>query len=300
VTVTVSATSQTKAVLISLRPRQWSKNLLVLAGLVFGRRLFDPSSVARAALAFAVFCALSGAVYLLNDLADRDQDCAHPLKKYRPVASGTLSGTTALVVATVLGAGGLAGAAVLGRLFFLLAASYLGIFVLYSSYVKQMVIVDVLVIALGFVLRAAAGAAAVDVEISHWLLVCTFLLALFIALAKRRHELVVLADGASSHRTTLADYEANLLDQMIAITAGAAIIAYVFYSISAETELRFGTRWLGLTIPFPVYGIFRYLYLVHRRDGGGNPADMLLFDRPLLTCVILWGLSAIFIIYHLL
>ena len=292
--------SKGAAVLLSLRPRQWSKNLLVFAGLVFGRRLLDLQSVGRAGLAFVVFCALSGVVYLLNDVVDRDNDRRHPLKRDRPIASNALSATAALWIAGLLGIAGLGVAALLDWRFFLLAAAYVGTFALYSAYLKHFVIIDVLVIALGFVLRAAAGAVAIDVEISHWLLVCTFLLALFMALAKRRHELVVLADIASFHRPSLEHYETTLLDQMIAITAASAVIAYVFYSIDSETELRFATHWLGLTIPFPVYGIFRYLYLVHRREGGGNPADLLLFDRPLLACVALWAVLAIAIIYHLL
>jgi len=291
--------SPAQAVLESLRPRQWTKNVLVLAGIVFGRRLLDPHAVARAGLALAVFCILSGVVYLINDVADRDQDREHPLKMHRPVASGALSVTAAIGIAGVLGAAGLAGAALLGWQFLTLAVTYVVMFVLYSTYLKHFAIVDVLVIALGFVLRAAAGAVAVQVEISHWLLVCTLLLALFMALGKRRHELVLLADVASLHRRSLGEYEPGLLDQMIAITAASALIAYIFYTTSPETELRFGTQLLGLTIPFPVYGIFRYLYLIHRRDGGGSPADTLLLDRPLLACVVLWGLFAVSIIYRL-
>lgn len=295
----VESKLRARAVLESLRPRQWTKNVLLLAGIVFGRRLFDLHALAEAGLAFVVFCVLSGVVYLLNDVADRDQDRGHPLKMHRPVASGALSVTAAVGIAGVLGVGGLAGAALLGWRFFALSATYVVMFALYSAYLKHFAIVDVLVIALGFVLRAAAGAVAVNVEISHWLLVCTFLLALFMALAKRRHELVLLADVASLHRRSLGEYEPGLLDQMIAITAAAALIAYVLYTTSSETELRFGTQLLGLTIPFPVYGIFRYLYLVHRRDGGGSPIDLLLLDRPLLACVTLWALLAVSIIYRL-
>jgi len=295
----VDRMSRARAVLESLRPRQWTKNVLLLAGIVFGRRLFDPQAVARAGLALVVFCVLSSVVYLLNDVLDRDQDRRHPLKMHRPVASGALSVTAAIGIAGVLGAGGLAGAALLGWRFLALSATYVVMFALYSAYLKHFAIVDVLVIALGFVLRAAAGAVAINVEISHWLLVCTFLLALFMALAKRRHELVLLADVAGLHRRSLSEYEPGLLDQMIAITAASALIAYVLYTTSPETELRFGTQLLALTIPFPVYGIFRYLYLVHRRDGGGSPIDLLLLDRPLLACVILWALLAVSIIYRL-
>ena len=176
--------------------------------------------------------------------------------------------------------------------------AYLVLQVLYSGPLKRILIVDVLTIAVGFVLRAAGGATAVRVEISHWLLVCTLLLALLIALAKRRHELVLLAADATSHRRILGDYSEYLLDQMIGIVASATLIAYVFYTVSPETQEKFGTAWLGLTIPFPLYGIFRYLYLVHRREGGGSPADLLLADRPLLVCVGLWALAVTAIIYR--
>jgi 4-hydroxybenzoate polyprenyltransferase len=282
----------------SLRPGQWTKNLLVFAGLLFGRRLFDAAAVADAAAAFAIFCALSGAVYLVNDIADRDIDRRHPLKAQRPLASGALPVSVAVIAAVVLVVGGLAGAFVISPQFGCVAAGYLALLVLYSLTLKHIVILDVLTIAIGFVLRAVAGAFAIDVEISQWLLVCTILLALFIALAKRRHELVLLADGATGHRPILGEYSAYLLDQMIAVVAASTLVAYIFYTISPETQEKFGTALLELTIPFPIYGIFRYLYLVHRREGGGSPAELLLTDRPLLTCVALWALSVAFIIYR--
>ena len=285
-------------VLISLRPRQWAKNLLVFAGLLFGLRLFDPVAVGRACAAFGVFCLLSGVVYLINDIADRRNDRQHPLKALRPIASGALPVPAARMSAVVLAVAALAGASALGPRFFVVAASYLTLLALYSGPLKHIVIIDVLTIAIGFVLRAVAGAVAVDVDISHWLLVCTILLALFISLAKRRHELVLLADGAASYRPILDEYTPYLLDQMIAVVTASTLIAYVFYTISPETEQKFKTHWLGLTVPFPLYGIFRYLYLVHQREGGGNPADLLLTDRPLLVCVTLWALSVVLIIYH--
>jgi 4-hydroxybenzoate polyprenyltransferase len=284
--------------LVSLRPSQWAKNLLVFAGLLFGLRLFDPIAVGRAAGAFVIFCLLSGVVYLINDVADRKTDRQHPLKARRPIASGALPVSSAVTAAVVLGGIGLAGAFSLGLGFFTVAAGYLALLALYSGPLKHIVIIDVLTIAIGFVLRAVAGAVAVDVEISHWLLVCTILLALFISLAKRRHEIVLLAGGATNHRRILGEYSPYLLDQMIAVVTASTLISYVFYTISPETELKFGTHWLGLTIPFPLYGIFRYLYLVHQREGGGSPADLLLTDRPLLVCVTLWALSVALIIYR--
>jgi 4-hydroxybenzoate polyprenyltransferase len=282
----------------SLRPAQWVKNLLIFAGLIFGRRLFDPVALVRAVSAFAVFCVLSGVVYLVNDIADRDTDRQHPLKARRPIASGALPVPVAAIAALVLGSVGLAAAFSLGRAFAAVAAAYLSLLMLYSGPLKHIVIIDVLTIAIGFVLRAVAGAVAVNVEISHWLLVCTILLALFIALAKRRHEIVLLAAGAANHRPILGEYSPYLLDQMIGVVTASTLIAYVFYTISPETQAKFGTDWLGLTIPFPLYGIFRYLYLVHQREGGGSPADLLLTDRPLLACVALWALAVALIIYR--
>jgi 4-hydroxybenzoate polyprenyltransferase len=294
----VSGRSLAFQLLLSARPAQWSKNLLVFAGLLFGRRLFDTASVLDAVSAFAVFCALSSVVYLVNDIADRDSDRRHPLKAQRPIASGALPVPIATTTALLLGAGALAAAYALGPGFALVAAAYLALQVLYSFPLKHIVIIDVLTIAIGFVLRAIGGAVAVHVEFSHWLLVCTILLALFIALAKRRHELVLLSDGAAGHRPILGEYSPYLLDQMIGVVTASTLISYVFYTISPETQAKFGTAWLGLTIPFPLYGIFRYLYLVHQREGGGSPADLLLTDRPLLACVALWALAVALIIYR--
>ena len=286
------------SLLLSLRPGQWTKNLLVFAGLLFGRQLTDPVAVARASAAFAVFCVLSGVVYLVNDVSDRDTDRQHPLKARRPIASGALPVPVAIASAIVLAVLALIGAFMLGWPFFIVATIYLALQTLYSGPLKHIVIIDVLTIAIGFVLRAVAGAVVVNVDISHWLLVCTILLALFISLVKRRHELVLLASGATSHRPILGEYSPYLLDQMIAVVTASTLISYIFYTISPETEEKFGTHWLGLTIPFPLYGIFRYLYLVHQREGGGSPADLLITDRPLLVCVTLWALSVALLIYQ--
>ncbi|MGE3176751.1 MAG: decaprenyl-phosphate phosphoribosyltransferase [Vicinamibacterales bacterium] len=281
----------------SLRPRQWSKNLLVFAGLVFAGRLLDPQAVVAASAAFVIFCALSGVVYLINDVLDRESDREHPLKQHRPIASGAVSIPLALGTAATLAALALTGSLWLGRPFVVVATAYLVLNALYSTVLKHLVILDVLTIAIGFVLRAAAGAIAIQVSLSRWLFVCTILLALFIALAKRRHELILLADGAREHRPILDEYSPYLLDQLIGITAGSSLIAYILYTISQENTERFGTPWLDLTIPFPIYGIFRYLYLVHRRDGGGSPADLLLSDYPLLACVLGWIVAVIVIVY---
>jgi len=284
--------------LISLRPGQWTKNLFVFAALVFAQRLSEADAVVKAVAAFVVFCALSSTVYLINDVLDREQDRRHPLKANRPVASGALHPTAALLGAAILGVTALVVAPVLGWPFFEVAAAYLIVLTAYSAFLKHVVILDVLTIAAGFALRAAAGAAAIAVSISHWLLVCTTLLALFIALSKRRHELTLLTATATDHRPILEDYTPYLLDQMISVVTASTLIAYAFYTISPETTAKFHTDLLSLTIPFPLYGIFRYLYLVHRRDQGGSPAELVVNDRPLLVCVGLWALSVILIIYQ--
>ena len=281
----------------SLRPGQWTKNLLVFAGLVFGGRLLNEDAVANAAIAFAVFCALSSAGYLFNDIRDREADRRHPLKRSRPIASGRLSIPAALMLAGILAAIALSVATAISPALALVATAYAVLLALYSVLLKNLVIIDVLTIAGGFVLRAIAGAVAVQVPFSAWLLVCTTLLALFLGLSKRRHELVLLGEAAEDHRRILHEYSPYLLDQMIAVVTASTLIAYTFYSISAETAARLGTPSLGLTIPFVLYGIFRYLYLVHQKHGGGSPAAMLLTDRPLLACVALWIATVVTLLY---
>jgi 4-hydroxybenzoate polyprenyltransferase len=284
--------------LVSVRPGEWTKNAFVFAGLIFSRQLTDPAAVAASLAAFAIFCALAGVVYLINDVADRERDRQHPIKRRRPIASGALAPGTALSTAAVLATGGLAGAWLMGTAFGIVATSYVTLLALYSGPLKHIVIIDVLTIAVGFVLRVAAGAVAVGVPMSNWLLVCTILLAMFLGLSKRRHELTLLADGATGHRRILQEYSPYLLDQMIGVVTASTLMAYVFYAISEETAAKFGTSLLGLTIPFPLYGIFRYLYLVHQKEGGGSPAELLLNDRPLLACVALWGIAVVVIIYQ--
>jgi 4-hydroxybenzoate polyprenyltransferase len=282
---------------LALRPGQWTKNFLVFAALIFAERLFDRQAVLTAIEAFVVFCALSGSVYLVNDIADRESDRRHPTKRRRAIASGLVPVRVATLTALLLMGGAIAAAFLISTPFGLVAMAYAALQALYSGPLKHIVIIDVLTLAIGFVLRAVGGAVAIDVSISHWLLVCTILLALFMALAKRRHELVLLADGATGHRPILGEYSPYLLDQMIAVVTASTLIAYIFYTISPETAQKFGTEWLGLTIPFPLYGIFRYLYLVHQREGGGSPSDLLLNDKPLLACVALWVVAVVLIIY---
>jgi 4-hydroxybenzoate polyprenyltransferase len=285
------------SLLLSLRPAQWTKNLIIFAGLIFGGRLLEPGAVATALAAFVVFCALSGVVYLVNDIADREADRQHPTKRLRPIASGAVPVGLAAATAALLAAGALGWAFWLQPAFGWIGALYLILLALYSGPLKHTVIIDVITIAIGFVLRAVAGAVVIAVAISHWLLILTILLALFLALSKRRHELVLLAGGATGHRRILDEYSPYLLDQMISVVTASTIVAYAFYTVSPETIEKFGTDRLVWTLPFPLYGIFRYLYLVHQREGGGSPAEMLLTDRPLLVCVALWAVAVTIIIY---
>jgi 4-hydroxybenzoate polyprenyltransferase len=294
------------SLVLSLRPAQWTKNLIIFGPLLLGQRLrdgvyvgtlLDGHAVLASIAAFAIFCALSGVVYLLNDVADREADARHPIKRYRPIASGAVPVSTALGSAAVLGTVALGSAFWLRPAFGLLGAAYVGLLAVYSGPLKHVVIIDVLTIAIGFVLRAAAGAVVIGVAISHWLLILTILLALFLALSKRRHELVLLADDATSHRPILQEYSPYLLDQMISVVTASTLLAYAFYTVSPETIQKFGSDRLVWTLPFPLYGIFRYLYLVHQKEGGGSPAEMLVADRPLLVCVALWVLVLAVIIY---
>ena len=273
-----------RAILVSLRPHQWTKNLVIFAALALSKHLFEPEAVARATLAFVVFCALSGAVYLVNDLSDLERDRLHPQKRERPIASGALSVPVARAVALAMGLASLGFSLLLGRGFALVVVGFLGLNLAYSFVLKNVVILDVIAIAIG-------------VRISDWLLVCTILLALFLALAKRRHELVSLNDTAAFHRAILAEYSPYLLDQMIAVVTASCVTAYAFYTLAPETIEKYRTDRLALTIPFVLYGIFRYLYLVHRREQGGSPTDVLLTDRPLLVAVALWAATIVAIVY---
>ncbi|OFW14403.1 MAG: hypothetical protein A3F70_11780 [Acidobacteria bacterium RIFCSPLOWO2_12_FULL_67_14] len=292
-----TAHSTLQVLAASLRPEQWTKNLLVFAGLLFGGRLLEPSAGLGALATFGIFCALSGGMYLANDIWDRDADRRHPLKQSRPVASGALPVTSAAAAAAALVCGGVAAAWLISVELAAVAAAFVLLLLLYTVTFKHVVIIDVLTIAGGFVLRAVAGAVAVAVPIRPWLLVCTVLLALFLAFSKRRHELVLLGDDASRHRPILGEYSPYLLDQMIAVVTTSTVIAYTVFATSRETAERLGTARLWMTLPFVLYGIFRYLYLVHQRHGGGSPAAMLLADRSLLVCVALWAAAVMLLMY---
>ena len=284
------------AVLASLRPRQWAKNLFVFAGVIFSQQLFTPQAW-RAVFAFALFCALSGAIYLLNDVADAEKDRLHPTKRRRPVASGALPRGLALGIGLALLAASVVVSFSLGVPFGLVAVAYGALLTLYSVWLKHVVILDVLIVAMGFVLRAVAGAVAVGADISGWLLICTVLIALFLALGKRRHEYLTLKGSAAAHRPILAEYSEGFIDQMIAVVTASAVTAYALYTMSPETVAKFHTRLLPLTLPFVLYGIFRYLYLLYRRELGGNPSDLVLSDRALLVNTVLWMAAVLVLIY---
>jgi len=282
---------------LSLRPHQWTKNLMVFAAPALSKHLFEWGPLEKSVLAFVIFCALSGTVYLLNDVADLERDRLHPRKRLRPIASGALSPRAAALLALVLGLASLGLSALLGLPFVLCAGLYLALNVLYSFRLKEIVILDVLSVSLGFVLRAVAGGVAIGVLVSDWLLVCTLLLAMFLALAKRRHELVSLTTSATGHRKILAEYSPYLLDQMISVVTASCLTAYAFYTMAPDTVQKYRTEKLAWTIPFVLYGIFRYLYLVHQKEKGGSPTDILVTDRPLLLNVFLWALALLWIVY---
>ena len=283
--------------LAATRPKEWIKNTFLFAPLFFAQKVLQPEAVLKSTLAFAVFCLAAGGVYLINDICDREEDKKHPQKSARPIASGALPVSLAVAAAMVLFASSIAIALVLSRPFAFITLGYIILNIAYSNWLKHMVILDVFSIAAGFVLRVVAGAVVINVEMSHWLLICTMLLALFLGFSKRRYELVALANDATLHRRVLAEYNPTFLDMMIAIVTSVTVVAYVFYTISEETVQKFHTDKLLLTVPFVLYGIFRYLYQVYHKNHGGDPSRTLLTDGPLLVNVILWGLACGLIIY---
>jgi 4-hydroxybenzoate polyprenyltransferase len=271
-----------------MRPEQWLKNGFVLAPMVFSGLLDDPAAWARSLLAVAAFCAASSAVYLINDVLDRESDRRHPSKCDRPIAAGEISVGAALATAGVLGAISMAVAFVLGGWFPLILGGYILLVVLYSAVLKRVVFVDVLVVAAGFVLRVVGGAVAIDVPVSRWLLLCAYLLALYLALGKRRSELALLGEGAGTHREVLGHYTLGLVDQAISVVLGATVLAYTLYTVAPDTVAKVGSEGLMATVPVVLYGLFRYLYLLHRYELGGSPTRVLVTDRPLLITVVVW------------
>ena len=286
-------------VLRSLRPLDWSKNVFLFAALVFARRLTDGAAVVRTLAGFAAFCALGSAVYLVNDVLDVERDRRHPVKRLRPIAAGTVPRWLAALLSALLFLGGLGGGLLLGPRFAFVAALYAASSLAYCFGLKRAVVLDVMILAAGYTLRAVAGARAIDVEISSWLLICTSLLALFLGFCKRRQELTSLADGAAGHRAVLADYSPAFLDQMIAVVTASTVMSYLLYVFSEDVVRKFHTRSLALTAPFVLYGIFRYLYLVHVRGEGGRPSRELLTDAPLAINFALYALTVFVLLYVL-
>lgn len=286
------------ALIEAMRPRQWSKNVFVFAGIVFAGRLFDVRAELRVLAAFAVFCAASSSVYLANDVADRASDVHHPLKRLRAVASGRLSPALAGAASALLGAAAVVAAALLNRATLALVLAYLLSTLAYSFWLKRLFLVDVMIVAAGFVLRAVTGAAVIDAEISPWLLVCSFLLALFLALGKRRAELVLLGEEAGSHRPALGHYSLPLVDSWLTALSGATIVSYAIYTQSPRTVEHFGTTNLLYTVPFVIYALFRYQQHIVRQDAGGDPGSLLMQDRSLWLSLLGWAITAAAVIYR--
>jgi 4-hydroxybenzoate polyprenyltransferase len=287
----------TKDIFQLLRPQQWVKNGIVLAGLIFSGSAGQSDLALTALAAMGLFCLLASAIYIVNDLADAEADRKHPIKANRPIASGRVSAPTAIILAIILGIVALVPAYLLSVNFFIIAGIYLVLSLLYSFIFKHIVIIDVMSIAAGFVLRALAGAVVIDVEFSGWLLISSFLLALFLGFGKRRHELVLLEENSRAHRRILERYTSYFLDQLIGVVTPAVLVCYLLYVISAEVQEKLGTDYLYLTTPFVIYGIFRYLYLIHLEEQGGSPTRLLLTDRPILLTVLLWLITALLLLY---
>ncbi len=285
------------ALIETLRPQQWVKNGFIFAALIFSQSLTRWDRCRLVLLAVLVFCLVSSAAYVLNDVFDAEEDRHHPVKKLRPIASGRLSVTSAGVTATVLGIAGLAGAWRLNTSFFETVAAYIAVNVLYSAFLKRVPLLDVFIVAAGFLFRVVAGGVVIGVSISPWLIVCTTLLALFIALSKRRHELVLLGDHASAHRAILANYTPYFLDQLISIVTASTVVSYALYTLSPDVQNKFPGKRLEITIPFVLFGIFRYLHLIHHDAQGGDPTRSLFTDPVLLSVVLSWAACVVLIIY---
>jgi len=281
----------------ALRPYQWSKNLLVFAALVFALELQDPEKVRAAVIAFFCFCAASSATYLFNDIRDRHRDREHPEKSQRPIAAGRVSVPVAAVMAIVLAFVALLGSHAVNWQLAVVIAAYLVLQGAYSLRLKHVPIIDALCVSAGFLMRAVAGAEAVQVPISSWLLMCTLFLSIFISFSKRRHEFATLPSGGEAHRRSLTGYSIEVLDQVITISAAATLISYALYTADAETVAKFGSDRLLLTLPYVVYGVFRYLALVHMNEEAGDPSLALVRDKPLLITVALWGLTVVALLY---
>jgi 4-hydroxybenzoate polyprenyltransferase len=280
-----------------MRPKQWVKNVFIFSGLIFSRKLLDVFLLAKVTAGFGLFCLTASSIYIFNDIKDIREDKGHPEKGKRPLAAGWLEVYKGYIASAVLAATGLLGAYLLDLWFFVIIGCYILINIAYSIKIKHVVILDVMCIAFGFVARVLAGTALAEVSASDWLIICTITLSLFLGFSKRRHELALIGRNANDHRKVLTEYNIAFLDQMIAVATACTVMSYALYTIADETVARFGTRNLIITIPFVIYGIYRYLYLLHQKKIGGNPTSALLTDPPLLLNGLLWLGTVILIIY---
>lgn len=281
----------------ALRPHQWVKNAFVFAALIFSRSLTNPDLALRSLLAFAAFCLVASSIYLVNDIADYERDRVHPKKSKRPIAAGKVSRKTAGLMAALVGPAGIALAFGLNVATGVTVAIYALMNLSYSFKLKHVVLLDTFTIALGFLLRVSVGAFAIEVGISPWLLICTFFIALFLAVCKRRHELVSLGEDAASHRGILAQYSVPFIDKMVSALAAMTVMSYALYTIDPRVIARIGTDGLVATVPLVLFGVFRYLFLVHIEGKGGSPTEIVLKDRGVQAIVLLYGVCAVSMIY---
>jgi len=286
-----------KHVLLSMRPEQWVKNFFVFTALLFSKNLLNLSKDIEAIVGFTVFCMITGCAYMINDLVDLEKDKLHPVKSLRPLASGKLKKDTAVKTIVLVCLASLFFAFYMNVLFGFIVLAYFLLNIGYSIYLKNIVIIDVVSIAAGFVLRVLGGAVIISVVASQWLILCTILLSLFLGFSKRRHELILLEDNATSHRRVLEHYSPYFLDQMIAVVTASTLICYALYAMSKDTIEKLGTSKLIYTIPFVLYGIFRYLYLVHQKEEGGSPTEIMFTDKPMIIDICLWVISSVVFIY---
>lgn len=288
---------QLKYIIVSMRLHQWIKNLFIFTGLLFSHKLFDLHLFAKVFAGFILFSLAAGSIYIFNDIKDIKKDQEHPEKSKRPLASGQLRPNKAYVASTALAVISIGGAFFIDLNFFTIIIAYVIMNVAYSIKIKHVVILDVMCIAFGFVFRVLAGTALAEVRPSDWLIICTITLSMFLGFSKRRHELSLDNFNKKNHRKVLTDYSITFLDQMIAVATACTVMSYALYTIADETVARFGTRNLVFTIPFVIYGIYRYLYLIHQKNVGGNPTTATTTDLPIIINSVLWLGTIIFIIY---
>lgn len=279
-----------KKIIISMRPKQWYKNLVLFAGIIFSLNLSHIHMLINVLFAFIIFCIVSGSEYIINDIMDKEKDKIHPKKRNRPIASGKLKVSSALIFVAIMLCMAFVGAYLINIQFLGIVLAYSLLIVLYSLFLKNIAFIDVITISFGFVLRAIAGCLAIKVSVSPWLIVCAFLVSLFLALGKRRHEVILLENGANKHREVLENYSPEMLDKMMTIVTSTLIMSYSLYTFLTSNI------WMMVTIPLIIYGIFRYIFLINSKNMGGEP-EMLFKDVGMVSCIILWALSIVGVLY---